>query len=656
MNRRLDLWAGFFALLLALGVVLFEPPFVTSIAQQSLDVLLRQSAQPPRSDAVVLVDIDEGSLAALGQWPWPRHLLAMLTDQLRQLGAAVVVFDAVFPEQDRTSPVVARDEWSRLAGRDVRVDGIPGDVEDFDRSFAAALRRVKSVLGCYVEPDDFHDDHDPLYRGRFYERGEVERRFLPKAQGLVVSISVLREAAESEGVFNTVPDRDNVVRRTPLFFQRGKDQLYPALSIEAVRLRMGADLIGIHYDKEVGQGVQRIQIRDLAIPTDAGGNLVLNFRSDPFPSVSAASVIAGTFDATAFSNRIVLIGASAAGLRDLRATPMHAETPGIEVHATAVDNMLAGDMLSEPRWMQHVNALATTLVGALLVLLIGRVRAWVGFAAALSCMGLTLAFTAWALLARRFVFLPTGPVFAIAGIYTLMTVVRYWQEERGRRRIREMFETMVSNEVLEFMESHPDQFSLIGRKVEATVFFSDISNFTALAESLDPDVLTSIMNRYLTPMSDIIMRRRGYVDKFYGDAIMAVWGVPQPVEDHAVQACYAALEQKERLAALQRELKEVCGCEIAVRIGINTGLMTAGNMGSERRFQYTVMGDAVNVAARLQEANKEFGTGILIGESTYQLARALIEARCIGPVAIRGKQQTVVAYELLGRKDVSAAG
>jgi len=234
-------------------------------------------------------------------------------------------------------------------------------------------------------------------------------------------------------------------------------------------------------------------------------------------------------------------------------------------------------------------------------------------------------------------------------IYPVLTMIRYWQEERQKKRVRNMFGTMVSPAVLKYLEKNPESFSLTGYKAEATMFFSDVAGFTTISEALKPDRLSDLLNRYLSPMTKIIMDREGYVDKYEGDLIMAEWGVPFAKEDHAVQACHAALEQQARLAELRPILQKEFGHEVFVRMGINSGVVTAGNMGSDRRFQYTVIGDAVNLARRLEPANKDYGTYITIGEETFEKAKTGIEARLLDKIVVRGKSKPVLIYELLGK-------
>ena len=438
MNRLPVILTGAVALIAGLFLVLFEPGFVTSASRHAFDVLLRATAQPPQANAVVMVDVDEESVSELGPWPWPRHILAELTDRLWKEGAAVVVFDIVFPEEDRTSPLVAEREWKKIFGRDVNVEGIPPGESDFDKVFAGALSRGRSILGCVMDVTDIPPTAAPaddLYRGRYFESGRSQREFLPQASGHVSSLAILRRSAAAEAFLNTMPESDNVIRRTPLIIACGTDRIYPAISLEAIRLLSDESTFQITYDKEAGRGVRDVRMHELVIPTDVNGMLALNFRSAPFPSVSASELLSGPIRADRFLNRIVFVSASAAGLRDLRTTPMGAEMPRIAVHATAVDNMLAGDMLREPRWAFHADLFAAAVTGIILIFLISRGHAWVGFLIALACMAMVWTASWWGLKAWRFVFVPGGIAIVAVVVFTSMTVVKMRLAKSNRRQI-----------------------------------------------------------------------------------------------------------------------------------------------------------------------------------------------------------------------------
>ena len=649
--------AGLAVVVASAALTIWDPPLLKALSRRVHDLLLRGHAQPPRADAVVVVDVDEASLAAVGQWPWPRVLLARLTDRLWAAGASVVVYDVVFPEPDRTSPDQIRELWGRLAGAPVDL-GTAGGLGSFDAEFAAALGRGRSVLGCYLErclePAPAVPAADDAYKGRIFERNAENRFSLPQADAIVHSLPELATAS-SGAFFNTTPDHDRITRRTPLVWAYGPDRVYPSLALEAVRLHLGLRQAALIYDAETGTRVREIRLRDLVIPVDHNGRLVLNYRCKPFPSIPAAAILDGRFDPPAVSNRIVFVGTSAAGLKDLVATPFEEEFPGVEVHATAVDNILAGDALREQSWFFYVTFAGILLGGGLVTVAAWRLRSGPALAVAIAAVAATIGAAALMLRTRNLVLSPAEISIACTLAYSAVTAVRYGQEERDRRRIRAMFGTMVSPEVLRFMEDHPESFTLAGERREVTVLFSDIAGFTGISEHLEPHRLSDLMNRVMTPLTDVVLVRKGMVNKYVGDSLMAVWNAPFDLPGHAAEACRAALEMHRTLDALRPGLRAEFGCEIHMRIGINTGPATAGNMGSARRFEYTVLGDTVNQASRFEAENKGHGTRILAGEATVAAAGDAVAARRIGSVTIRGRAAPVAIFEIPDPQQVSQA-
>lgn len=652
MKQRNVLAAGLAAVLFTAGLHIFPPQVLQSVSAQVHDVLVRRLARPPQSDAILIVDVDDQSLSEVGQWPWPRARHARLLQQLWSQGARVVAFDMLFTETDQSSPERVAALWSEFAATPIRLAGLPDGLDSFDRQFATALRQGASVLGAFVlSGEDYVPD--PLDRsgtGGFYELGIPARHFLAGGESLLLPLEVLRGSGGTVGALNTIADPDHIIRRTPLVFACEPDQLVGSLALEAVRHYLDAGALGLFYDRETALGLKAIRAGSRTTPTDLNGRVVLNYRNKPFPTLSASDVLAGRFNGADVANRIVFVGASAAGLNDLVTTPMGSSFPGVEVHATAADNLLAGDVLLEPPGFYYVQLAAVMLTGLLATLLVG----WLGpLRSLLAVLGLAigvLAFASWALWSQHWVVSPMLVLLSVSLAYTASTVVRYDQERRGRQRVRSMFSTMVSDTVLRYMEERPDSFSLVGRRTNVTVAFSDLADFTTFSERMDPVRLTEMLNRYLTPMTEIILARNGYVNKYNGDAIMSVWNVPLDVPNHAVQACLASLEQYECLARLQAPLREEFGCDLRMRMGINTGEVTAGNMGSKRRFEYTVMGDIVNAASRFESAGKMYGVERVMGEGTFLAARDHIEARKLDRLVVKGKSQPVWIYELLARR------
>jgi adenylate cyclase len=643
MKKRLPLITGLILLIAGAVCYIYEPPFITGLSRRVFDVFLEHNAKPVQTDAVAIVDIDDVSLAEYGQWPWPRTRLAALVSNLWKNGAAVIVFDIIFVEPDRTSPAELSKHWKNDFGADVTINGLSSNVWNFDALFADSLRGGASVLGCFMNQvnapiAELPAEEKSFYRGRFFEKGFTERSYLAQAGSSLQPIPELAQAAAGISFINTLPDDDNIIRRTPLVFAYGPGRIYPSLSLEAIRLYAGAKKVGIIYDNEGVDGVQHIQIFDGVIPTDAHGQLALNFRSTRFPHYSIADVLENNLPAGALKDKILFVGTSAAGLQDLRTTPLSDGFPGVEVH-----------ILREPRWMFAANLLAMLFGGLIVTLLVVYTPALLSFLVMILADVFVLGTSYWLLHVRQLVVPPVETVVAWGLVFTGVIAVKYWQEESGRKKVRGMFGTMVSPNVLKYLEQNPGSFSLTGARAEATMFFSDVAGFTTISESLEPAQLAELLNRYLSPMTDIIMARGGYVDKYEGDAIMAEWGVPFPMEDHAAQACYAALEQQEKLAALRDTLKAEFGHELTVRMGINTGTVTAGNMGSESRFQYTVMGDAVNQASRFESANKCYGSLIMIGETTHEAVHELFETRLLDLIIVKGKTKPIRIYELLAR-------
>ncbi len=654
MKKRLPLKVGMFLLLAGAAVYLYEPPALENLSRRAFDVFLNAQAKPVQTSRISIIDIDDASMAVYGQWPWPRHLLAEIVEQLWAQGAAVAVFDVIFIEPDRTSPALLERAWKARWGDAVTVQGIDPEWRDHDARFAEALGGGDTVLGCFLHGTDAPAEQLPdgdrsFYRGCFYEKGMPERVWLPQADRVQAPLTALAARASGQAFINTLPDRDNIIRTTPLAYACGPGRIYPSLAMEAVRLYAQAPKAGIIYDDVGAEGVQYIQVAHGRIPTDAHGRLTLNYRTTRFPSHPVSDLLEGRIPPNTLLEQIVFIGTSAAGLQDLVSTPRLSEFPGVEVHATAADNMLAGDILRESRGMLVWTLLGMLLGGSVIILLVTRAPALVSFLIFALAQLLAAGLGYGLLRTRNLVVNPVETMLVWGVVFLGVTAVKYWQEERGRKRMRGMFGTMVSAKVLNYLESNPDSFSLSGQRTEATMFFSDVAGFTTLSEQLEPEQLADLLNRYLSPMTEIIMARGGYVDKYEGDAIMAEWGVPFPMDNHAEQACLAALEQQEKLAELQPVLKREYGHELHVRMGINSGTVTAGNMGSQNRFSYTVMGDAVNQAARFESGNKPYGTQIMIGETTREAIGARFEVRLLDILVVKGKTKPIRVYELLAR-------
>ncbi len=656
---------GFLVTIVCLVLFLWGPGFIRAISFYAYDALMRQVSEPPKSGSVVIVDIDDDSMAdpELGQWPWPRYLVARLTDRIFESGASVIAYDILFSERDRTSPDILTARMKNHFNADVSMKGLPPEVRDFDEVFARSLTNGHTILGLMMWPVDEPPDSvdltvDPEYSSYLTFRGKADlkyQHFLVQADRMSVPLPQL-SARGNTAFFNALVGLDGVVRSNPLIWAYG-DNCYTAMSIEAVRLHKGITQGMVFYDEN---GITGIRLGEFMIPTDHAGRMVVNYRKidkdaksgfySSFPTYSAKDVIDGKVAANNLKDKIVFIGTSAAALKDLRATPLTQHFSGVEIHATMADNILASDMLLAPSYMTGVQALFILFTGIFLTLLIAKGRSWLSFLVSVFMIWMAYYSSVILMRTQHLVFVPVWVIITISMVYLVLTMIKFWQEELQKKKVRNMFGTMVSEDVLTYLEKNPGSFSLSGQKAEATMFFSDVRGFTTISESLEPAQLSELLNRYLSPMTHIIMDRHGYVDKYEGDLIMAEWGVPFAMDDHAVQACLAALEQQSTLDKLRPILLKEFGHEIYVRMGLNSGTVTAGNMGSDRRFQYTVMGDPVNQASRFEPANKDYDTRIIIGETTYEGAKDAIEARLLDKLLVKGKTKPILIYELMARR------
>lgn len=491
-------FAGMAILMLCAVVVFMNPRFLKAVSFQSYDVLTQHAAVPPQSDRVVIVDIDRRSMAEVGQWAWPRYLVARMLDNLWSAGAKVVAFDVVFPEADRTSPNEILNTLRGAYGTNVVIEGLPEAYGDFDWVFAEALSRGRAVLGCYMflnedrglSVEDF-EEADPEYKGQFLVKGTADMQYLPAAKNLDISLPELLRVSDT-GFFNTVKDQDDIVRRTPLVVAAGPYRMYASLALQAVRLYLDQPRFTVVFDDEGVRGMKYIQLKGTKIPTDANGQLVLNFRDGRFPTISAVDVLNNTFDPEWVKDRIVLIGTSAIGLHDMRNTPFHTELPGVEFQATAIDNMLAGDMLREPRWMVFAGLLGLVIGGLLLIAVVIHTRALFSVLVLAFCLVYPLVLSVAVLNFFNLVFVPTPIMMSWLVTYLGVTVAKYWQKE-----IVEEFNTR-----LRIVNDNLQREIEIRKKTEADLVVA--RNQALSAAEAKSQFLANMSHEIRTPMNGVI--------------------------------------------------------------------------------------------------------------------------------------------------------
>jgi len=656
MLRRLGTLLGaLFSLILLLGwLYLTTPQKFLSLDNRLRDFLFLARGPIPVTGNVVIVDIDEKSLQRYGQWPWSRNVVASLITQLRDDGAGIIGLDIVFAEADKSvEPFTAE-------AQEICPD-------PYDKLLAQAIR-TSPVIGGYFFSFDFQTSKAASIPAIFVEKGLSERHYIPEPVGARLNIDCLQEAFYSSGFFNTIPDHGGMIRRIPLLM-RYHDMLYPSLAMEMLRIYNSASKVTVHNSET---GVDAVTLGNVTIPTDRYARMAINFRgpSKHFRYISAVDVLEQKIDPSLVQGKFVLIGTSAVGLADLKPTPFDTVMPGVEIHASMIDTVLAGDMITTP----HDIELIDLAMIALTVLVSASLFYWLEGWMILPAMGLFLygfyRLFYYLLFEKGMIVNILMPLTAFALTVLLTLLLRYLFMSRQKEQLQKAFAQKVSPAVMDDILTNQTQNLLEPKEKRVTVFFSDIRSFTTISETIgNPEEVIRLLNEYLTPMVDIIVRHYGTIDKFIGDAVMAYWNAPTDVNNHADQAVQSAIEQLLELKKINRELassrkeqytlvKEAINKKttdtkahyemmLNIGIGINTGVVTIGEMGSSGRSDYTVIGDNVNLASRLEGLCKTYGVLLIISETTKEALRGHYHIRELDWVRVKGKSKPVTIYEVL---------
>ena len=612
---------------------------------------------------VVIVDIDERSLQAEGQWPWPRAKVAALVHRLFDRGAVVVGMDMVFAEPERNLALQARRKLRSLSGIEAgapvletlrraapRLDG--------DRALARALHGTDSVLGYMLAArgPDKGALGPPLTGTGVDEPDATAIRAMPRYLG---NLKALQHAAASGGFFSILPDADGTLRRYHLVL--GHDgRIYPSLALAMARLYLLAE--GVDVDTAPVGGVRAVDHLELAgmrLPADGEGAVLVPYRGGPrsFPYISATDVLSGAVDGDRLAGKLVLIGSTAQGLYDLRATPLANVFPGVEVHANVLRGILNQRFPLDPSWAEGANFAFMLVAGLLLAGLLPRLRPLALTGVTLSLAGLLVA--ANVVLWTRYLWVvPLAvPLLMVLTLGAANMAYGFLFEERSRRRLKDMFGQYVPPELVEELAADPDSAaSMAGERREMTVLFADIRGFTAISETLSAAALKDLLNRFFTPMTRVIFEHRGTIDKYVGDMVMAFWGAPLADPEHARHAVAAALAMRNEAERLRADFRAEGLPDVDIGIGLNSGAMNVGNMGSDYRRSYTVLGDAVNLGSRLEGLTRFYGAGIVVGEETRAGQEDAFLFRRLDRVRVKGRSEPLTIHEpLCGREAATAA-
>jgi adenylate cyclase len=637
-----------------------------------------QNAAPrPYTDtAVRFVDVDEESIRRIGQWPWPRTTLATLTRNLHKAGVGVISWDMVFPEADRTSPPAIARALPEGADWDAARQQL-ATLPDNDTVFAQALQETPSVLGFILGAADTGET--PMLKAGLARIGDQESRLIEAVQtlpGATVPLKQLQQASPGTGAFNTITDDDGIVRRVPLLMGMVNDrtaEVYPGLALETLRVALGhatgtyptiqVKMAGGGGELSVGQPqrIVSVKVGPVIIPSTIDGQMWIHFTQDqPSRRIPAWKVLEDPASLPDLQGAAIFIGTSAAGLLDLRATPRRTDTPGVELHVQALEQMLLGYALGRPDWSDGAELGFAFVLGLLVLLTINRVPVfWIAGVATVAIV-FAISVSWWAFTEQQWLLDPVSPSLNIALVFAAASLVKFMRTEAERRTVRSAFAQYLPPDVVNDIAQDPSRLKLGGDTRELSIMFCDIRGFTPIAESFraDPQGLTRLINRVLSPLSRDVLLHRGTIDKYIGDCIMAFWNAPVDVDDHPTHACDCALAMQDSLAALNRELtaegfyRDHDVSPIAVTVGINTGTCVVGNMGSDLRFDYSALGDAVNLSARIQSFAGNYGFPLVIGEDTVARIADKFAFLELDFLAVKGRATPTYLYALMGHAHV----
>lgn len=637
-----------------------NPAFLGEVDNRIVDSMFRFRGPEDSTGSVVIVDIDGDSLKEYGQWPWPRNIVADLTQKIYGSGALVTGFDIIFSEKDRSSPGDFLSQYRDALKGDENIERILTSINDnpalqHDHLLGKAIAGGTSVLGYkFIFREDFLKNitlrPSPSVTINIYpEEVSTKNLKLVSAYRPVLNIPEL-SIGSSEGFLNVFPDSGGRVRKIPLFVHMD-DVAYPSLPFEMMRLVKDEQEILLHASNE-GDGEYRsllgVSLGDSFIPTDDFGQLTINFRGpyNTFLYLSAGDVLKD-IGTDILRDKYVIIGSSASGLIDLVATPYSARLPGVEMHANVLDNLIKNDAMVWEKYSElGLTYILIALAGVIIIASFVILGPLPGFATTILAVACVVAGNYYLLFLNHHLFAISYVLLSLAVIFLAVTASNYFFEGRKRSFIRKAFSQYVSPSVVNELLKNPERLNLSIETREVTILFCDIRDFTTFSELTPPAELGQFLNTYFSLLTDVIIRHHGMVDKYIGDAIMAVWGTPLDNPNHPTDAVQAALEMVQTVEA-KKDLLQLAGKNINIGIGINTGRVSAGNFGSSKRFDYTVLGDNVNLASRIEGLTKFYQRPILISEFTKKKLAITCGCRFIDRVMVKGRNKEVELFEPL---------
>jgi len=622
---------------------------LSSLGNWTYDLQVRNGFTPlPKNCPITIIDIDDKSISAIGRWPWPRNYLAKLVDNAHKIGSNLLVFDITFPDPERN---IVDEVLSDLPdpNQDCSAIQLLESVKEqfnYDEQFANSLKTQPSILGIVFA--NVKNPQGVLPSPLMTLSPELANQLgIVEMPSYLANIDLLQKEAISGGFVNATPDFDGVIRSSPLLL-RYKDSIYPSLALEAARIYLKAKKTELVIRDYAGTAVlEGIKLDNTIIHTGPWGRILVPFRGPPytFNYVSAIDLINGTAPQELIENKILFIGSTATAIGDLRSTAIAPVFSGIEIQASIASGILDHYIPHRPAWGKGVTLFQILAIGipcAIIFPYLGPIVMFI--VTTLLCTAILFA-NWWIWLKSSIVLYVFFPISITVILLLFNLVYGFLIQAKQRKEIKSIFGQYVAPEYVEIMLDKEEGLSLEGESKELTVLFSDIFNFTTMSEKMGAPQLKKILNQYFTPMTEAIFSHHGTIDKYVGDLVMAFWGAPVENPKHAYDAVGAALDMQKKLGEINAEFKNTQSPEIKIGIGINTGMMNVGDMGSKFRRAYTVLGDPVNLASRLEKLTRVYQIGIIVGEATWKLTKDEFIYRKLGKVKVKGKDAVTEIYQ-----------
>ena len=641
-----------FAIIISFIPVIDPFNLFNNLKNSAFDIF--QNISPRESisaESVLILDIDEESLSKLGQWPWPRTILSDLVDKTYL--SAVLGFDVVFAENDRTGS----SELKKLYKNEESLLKILDQVPNSDNLFSNSIANHGTVVLGAIPSNTLENSFKPKFG--LIEQGDDPRKFLTEFSGIQTNLKLLDEAAKGIGSMS-IGNNDSVIRKLPLF-ENINGSLVPSLSLEMLRVAIGASTFQIKSSNASGEnafgeetGINNVKLGNLIIPTNDDGSVWIHYSNNPIKKMPIWEVFSAKYQKEYFEGKILIVGASAPGLFDLRSTPLENNVPGVQIIANLTDQILAGQFLKRPDWMFGLEVITGLLLALLITFFIQFLGPTGGLMIFLGGNSLSVLGSYYIFNIYNYLIDPISPLVICLLAYLVVTFFNFLFTELERSKVRNAFSQYMSPVMVEKLAKSSESLKLGGERKEMTFLFSDIRGFTSISEKYkdDPEALTDLINNLLTVLSNEILTTQGTIDKYMGDCIMAFWNAPSEDEEHREKSIEAAFAMSKALNVLNEEREKLKEEKLSIGIGINTGGCIVGNMGSDKRFDYTVLGDSVNLASRLEGQSANYGMQIILGEETTKgVSQEKYTFFELDLIAVKGKSEPVSIYTVFDNKE-----